>query len=575
MCKSLKNLGFLLILLAVALACQPSCGQMLPASWRIRVAKSTPATIADGYLIASRKEMNATKALSGPYNHYLKLDNQPILLTSSNAAELERLFRAEVDYYSRVIEDRGYAELTQAFYLETDGNCKPFGFSNGPVLLEQVGFELTLWQNGLAHRGAVVESTVSFEHAKSVEIRFAGDVAGDSITLRVQALEFAESSQPTNCSLKLIPVEELTAEFGSAFLERAIALLDRDDYANASVDLDRAIELNPKLSEAFYLRSQLRSVSPDPRFRNGTLAIEDAKQACEMTDWTHWQCLAPLACAYAEAGDFDTAIETMKKAQAVAPREKQQLTTDAIEKFKQKKPLRYPLHTNMPSEPVAKPYWTSLPEKQGTDLKLVPEAKSGKMPLYRIQSSGLPPGSRFRIWMKGLQADWKELPDVGVVEADGRVAVIIDGTKVPMTFGLGGFHKGESTTFVFVSENRDYKVTLKVTPRPLSTFDAATGYGVEAELLEATGNFYLLTLKGFDQEQAVKIYLSQAAANKEVSLGELKLSDPNAGPPTMLIATAVYGKSGDLARVRIVGQKGELRLELPWGDHMPDPLSQK
>lgn len=544
-----------------------ACGQDLPESWKSRVAKQSAAEWTNDFLISRYKWAAALVAQERGISSQISLDDRPVLVTRENAASLARGFEAETLWYAQQISDSGYPNLAEGYLLEPTGDCSRFGFVRGPILLTQEWFELVLWQNGYGHKGAVCKSAIAFEHNQSPEIRLVGTVEGDAISLNFKAVGFAAGVAP-KCSVKMTPVKKMGPEFGAAYLDRAVALLDQDDYERASADLDRAIELNPKLAEAYFLRSQLRSVSPDPRFLNGKLAVEDAKQACELTAWNHWQCLAPLACAYAEAGDFDAAIETMKKAVPAAPLDKQKHLSEAIDKFRQKKPMRYPLHTNMPAEPISEPDWFDLPEKSGVGMEVIPRKNSFAGKMFQVKTSGLPTGTRYRLWTKGVVRDWLELPDRGFITEDGSLALERDGAVVPMSFGLTGFQKGESFSVVLVPDDRSYKVTFKFIPRPLVAFDATSGYGLEAELLNPEGDLYLLTLKGFGEDSSVTGYTMQLSSSKEVTIGEFDLKSSNGKPPTMVIAAGVYGSSGDIVRLRFVGKKGEVRIALPWGDRL-------
>jgi len=60
--------------------------------------------------------------------------------------------------------------------------------------------------------------------------------------------------------------------------------------------------------------ARVRASYPDAKIRNGSEAKKNAEQACEKTNWTDWPCIVALAAAYAEAGDFNAALDKHRQA---------------------------------------------------------------------------------------------------------------------------------------------------------------------------------------------------------------------------------------------------------------------
>src|SRR5262249_25528137 len=100
---------------------------------------------------------------------------------------------------------------------------------------------------------------------------------------------------------------------------RGLAYAARDDYDRAVVDHIEAIRLCPRAAEAYNNFARFWASCPDPERRDGTVAVELAVRACELSDWEDWDCLSTLAAAHAQRGDAGQAVMWSEKALELAP----------------------------------------------------------------------------------------------------------------------------------------------------------------------------------------------------------------------------------------------------------------
>ncbi len=88
-------------------------------------------------------------------------------------------------------------------------------------------------------------------------------------------------------------------------------------YAASLKELDHVIGIHPPaqfLAWALEQRAWLLATCPDGSIRNAQKAIADAKRACTLSGWNEADAVDTLAAAYAEAGDFDSAVRYEDKA---------------------------------------------------------------------------------------------------------------------------------------------------------------------------------------------------------------------------------------------------------------------
>ena len=103
---------------------------------------------------------------------------------------------------------------------------------------------------------------------------------------------------------------------------RAAANAAMGRCAAALAELNHVIGLHPgrttALSFALERRAWMRITCADPAIHNPEAAVRDAKQACSVRHWRYADEIDTLACAYADAGQFDTAVQTEQRAMNAA-----------------------------------------------------------------------------------------------------------------------------------------------------------------------------------------------------------------------------------------------------------------
>jgi tetratricopeptide (TPR) repeat protein len=95
--------------------------------------------------------------------------------------------------------------------------------------------------------------------------------------------------------------------------EEAADWLRLGDYRRALAVYDELARTYPDLVEAHSRSAWLRATCPDAQYRDGKVAVESARRACELTDWQNPGELEVLAAACAEAGDLGSAVKWQEK----------------------------------------------------------------------------------------------------------------------------------------------------------------------------------------------------------------------------------------------------------------------
>jgi Tfp pilus assembly protein PilF len=124
---------------------------------------------------------------------------------------------------------------------------------------------------------------------------------------------------------------------------RAVVYLALGKYDKAVDDLDEVISVAPESVRALKERTWILATCPHESVRNGDLAVMSGRRACDITGWNEPHCLATLAAAYAESGEFELAVDMQQKAIDAldkTSRERREYQK-VLDRYKAKKPYRH------------------------------------------------------------------------------------------------------------------------------------------------------------------------------------------------------------------------------------------
>ena len=137
---------------------------------------------------------------------------------------------------------------------------------------------------------------------------------------------------------------EINPRFADAHNNLGNALLQKGDVKEAIAHCEEAMQIKPSDASFQNNLAFVLATTPDASLRNGPRAIELARRANELSNWSQPDFLATLAAAFAETRRFPEAIETAQKAAQLAERQGNQplarrIQTD-IKVYRSGSPLR-------------------------------------------------------------------------------------------------------------------------------------------------------------------------------------------------------------------------------------------
>jgi WD40 repeat protein/serine/threonine protein kinase/tetratricopeptide (TPR) repeat protein len=147
----------------------------------------------------------------------------------------------------------------------------------------------------------------------------------------VQLIEELRSSKDADTTER---IEGAIKWLGRAYYNRAETKISGGEFTEAISDYEAALRVDPDHALALNDLAWLRTTCPVPEFRDGVKAVEEATKANELTNWKKARYVGTLAAAYAEAGDFDSAVMRQKEAIDLLTEEEEELRADFEEQLK-------------------------------------------------------------------------------------------------------------------------------------------------------------------------------------------------------------------------------------------------
>jgi tetratricopeptide (TPR) repeat protein len=150
------------------------------------------------------------------------------------------------------------------------------------------------------------------------------------------------------CSLAVQDCTEALRQnrtFIEASLLRAGANACLEKYGDALEEINHCISIHPRsdaYARALRERARIRATCLDSAFRDGQAAVKDAMNTCKLMRWQDERSIEVLAMAYAETGDFDSAVRYAKQALAtkgISPAYSKKVQRH-LTLFRQHQPLR-------------------------------------------------------------------------------------------------------------------------------------------------------------------------------------------------------------------------------------------
>jgi tetratricopeptide (TPR) repeat protein len=144
------------------------------------------------------------------------------------------------------------------------------------------------------------------------------------------AIALASQGRPDQATLHFEKAVEINPSYTEAHCNLGTVLYAQGNVPEALEHWREALRLNPNFAPAMNLLARVLAASSDSSQRNGAEAVELAERAVQLTRGQDPAYLDTLAAAYAEAGRFPEAVDTARRALALARQQNQDQVLQAL-----------------------------------------------------------------------------------------------------------------------------------------------------------------------------------------------------------------------------------------------------
>ncbi len=253
------------------------------------------------------------------------------------------IYREQKDFAKAIVEFTKVLELQPGILLPLVHRAEAY-LNNGQLeeALADADAVLEKEQVVAAHRlrGEILAQLNRLDEAIE-EIEQLSRTVPNQPELKMQlALYHLINKQPKEAISAYDDVLLMDPENFLALRSRGDAYLNMGKHAEAIVDFENALKVQPDDAALLNNLAWVLATSPEAEVRNGTRAVELATKACELTEYKLPHILSTLAAAFAESGNFDTAIEWSQKAVNMDDPENDEQLEKELTSYLKKQPWR-------------------------------------------------------------------------------------------------------------------------------------------------------------------------------------------------------------------------------------------